>query len=113
MYDEDFGLGELKARLAEAFQAVCWRKATSSRHGADLGGGVDFTVNRKVLRQMTAAKHHTHHNVLMNIATGSSWTAERLASAGKLGPTGAERLGSPTGMLFGSAQLLQPARCRR
>jgi hypothetical protein len=60
MYDEDFGLGELKARLAEAFQAVCWRKATSSRHGADLGGGVDFTVIRKVLRQMTAAKQHTH-----------------------------------------------------
>ena len=94
MYDEEFGLGELKARLAEAFQAGYWRKATSSRHGADLGGGVDFTVIRKVLRQMANAKQHTQHNVLMSIATGSSWTAERLATVGKVGPPVCYRCGA-------------------
>jgi hypothetical protein len=94
MYDDEFGLGELKARLAEAFQAGYWRKATSSRHCADLGGGVDFTVIRKVLRQMTNAKQHTQHNVLMSIATGSSWTAERLATAGKMGPPVCYRCGA-------------------
>ena len=85
MYSEEFGLGELKARLAETFQAHYWRKATTSRHGADLAGGVDFTMLRKLLRRLECSKQFTKYNLMMCIATGSSWSEERLAKAGKKG----------------------------
>ena len=41
---------------------------------------------RKLLRETARSKQHSSHNMLISVVTGSSWTASRLARAGRGAP---------------------------
>ena len=48
---------------------------------------------RKLLRQLAKAKQQSLHNMLITVVTGCSWTAPRLATAGRGGPPTCYRCG--------------------
>eukprot|EP00969_Alexandrium_andersonii_P189667 8380595-Alexandrium_andersonii.AAC.1 len=78
------GLSSLTRAIAESVRAQLWSAASANHPVATQGmaSGVDLTVPTRLCRKFLASGRAAEHAILLQVASGGSWVAERLAGAG-------------------------------